>query len=65
MENKKIKIKKSFLIINVFLFLFLLITKLYATDEIKYDDPLQGKTIPELIGTIIFTLLGIVGSLSL
>ena len=35
------------------------------TTNIKLTDPLGGISTPRLIGTIIFTLLGIVGSLSL
>lgn len=63
MKNKKI-IKNNKFPINIAIILFFLLTtaKLYAAE---ITDPLNGATIPELMGNIILTLLGVVGSLSL
>lgn len=61
--NKKLqKINKKILSINVLIFVFLMATGSYAAE---ITDPLNGKSISDIIGTVILTLLGIVGSLSL
>ncbi|MDD4290237.1 MAG: pilin [Patescibacteria group bacterium] len=62
MKNKKNN--TALLGVNIILAFLLLITKLHA-QESTITNPIGTTSIPDLMGTIIATLLGVVGSLSL